>query len=323
MHENNAHDDECPARRPAPSHGRERGVLAVVILTAAMMVIEIVVGYATSSMALLADGWHMATHVGALGLASVAYAVARRYASHRAFAFGTGKVHGLAGYTSAVALSLVAIVMVVESVGRLIDPHLIDFASSLPVALIGLGVNLASVLLLHGHDDDEYEHDENGGHGHGQHEHDHNHRAALMHVIADTLTSVLAIGALLAGRFLGWLWLDAVTGIVGGLVILRWGFGLCRNAAFELLDVNPTLMLEEKIRAKLEAIDDVRVSDLHVWSIGRGARSCVITLISSSPREAHEYREQLSDFGLAHLTIEVQRCVRGHSMPGAAGLAPS
>ena len=310
MHEHAAHSEECPARKPAPSHARERGVLAVVLLTAAMMVTEIIVGYATSSMALLADGWHMATHVGALGLASAAYTLARRYASHRAFAFGTGKVHALAGYTSAVALGLVAVVMVVESAERLLHPRAIDFGSSLPVAVLGLVVNLISVLLLHRH--------EHGQHEHGQHDHDHNHRAALMHVVADTLMSALAIAALLAGRFFGWLWLDAVSGTVGGIVILKWGVDLCRNAGFELLDVNPTSTLEENIRAALETIDDVRVSDLHVWSIGRGAQSCVITLISSRPREAHEYRERLARFDLAHLTIEVRRCVQGHAVDAYA-----
>jgi len=268
-----------------------------------MMLVEIVVGYATGSMALLADGWHMATHVGALGLASGAYALSRRFASHRAFAFGTGKVHALAGYTSAVALGLVAVVMIVESVTRLLHPNQIDFISSLPVAVIGLIVNLVSVRLLHGHD----EHDEDG-----HDDHDHNHKAALMHVIADTLTSALAIAALLAGRFLGWVWLDAMTGVVGGLVILKWGVGLCRTTAFELLDVDPSLALEEKIRIALEAVDDVHVSDLHVWSLGRGARSCVVTVVSSSPRDASDYRERLAEFDLAHLTVEVRRCVEGH-----------
>jgi len=275
-------------------------VLAVVVLTAAMMLIEIVAGYVTGSMALLADGWHMATHVGALGLASLAYAMSRRYASHRAFVFGTGKVHALAGYTSAVLLGLVAIAMMVESVARLRDPHAIDFAGSLPVAVVGMFVNLASVFLLHGHDD-------HGHHDHGHDDHDHNHRAALMHVIADTLTSALAIVALLAGQFLGWIWLDATSGIVGGCVILRWGFVLCRAAAFDLLDVNPTSALEESICAALEAIDDTRVTDLHVWSLGPGAVSCVATVITANPRQPREYREQLARFELAHLTIEVQR----------------
>lgn len=302
MHDEIATPEECAARRALAPRRRERGVQLVVLLTAAMMGVEIVVGYATNSMALLADGWHMATHVGALGLASAAYWVSRRFAGHRAFAFGTGKVRALAGYTSAVALGLVAIAMVVESLQRLLRPHVIDFVSSLPVAVLGLVVNLVSVFLLHAHDDD-HDHD---------HEHDHNHRAAFMHVIADTFTSGLAIAALLAGRFLGWSWLDAVSGIVGGLVILKWGVGLSRSAAFELLDVALSSALEDEIRLALEALDDVRVRDLHVWSLGGGAKSCVVTLVTAAPRDARSYREALARFALAHLTIEVQRCEEGH-----------
>ncbi len=303
MQDELATPEECAARRAPVPRRRERGVQLVVLLTAAMMGVEIVVGYATHSMALLADGWHMATHVGALGLASAAYWVSRRFAGHRAFAFGTGKVRALAGYTSAVALGLVAIAMVVESLERLLRPHAIDFVSSLPVAVLGLLVNLVSVFLLHAHEDEDDDHDG---------EHDHNHRAAFMHVVADAFTSVLAIAALLAGRFLGWAWLDAVSGIVGGVVILKWGAGLSRNAAFELLDVSPSSAVEDEIRVALEALDDVRVSDLHVWSLGGGKKSCVVTVITAAPHEARWYREALARFELAHLTIEVQRCEEGH-----------
>ena len=302
MHDRLSDHEECAARRPVAYRRKERGVQLVVLLTAAMMVVEIAVGYTTNSMALLADGWHMATHVGALGLASGAYALSRRYAAHPAFAFGTGKVHALAGYTSAVALGFVALAMIAESCGRLIDAHAIDFARSLPVAVIGLVVNVASVLLLHVHDGHEE-----------QHGHDHNHRAAFVHVVADTLTSGLAILALLAGRFLGWRWLDAVSGIVGGVVILKWGVGLSRGAAFELLDVDPSCTLAGDIQAALEALDDVRVRDLHVWSIGGGAKSCIVTVVTSQPSEVDRYRERLADFDLAHLTIEVQRCSGNHA----------
>lgn len=303
MHDEVATEEECAARRAPVPRRRERGVQLVVLLTAAMMGVEIVVGYATHSMALLADGWHMATHVGALGLASAAYWVSRRFAGHRAFAFGTGKVRALAGYTSAVALGLVAIAMVVESVERLLRPHAIDFVSSLPVAVSGLLVNLVSVFLLHDDEDEDEDHDG---------EHDHNHRAAFMHVVADAFTSVLAIAALLAGRFLGWAWLDAISGIVGGIVILKWGAGLSRDAAFELLDVSPSSAVEDEIRVVLEALDDVRVRDLHVWSLGGGKKSCVVTVVTAAPREARCYREALARFELAHLTIEVQRCEQGH-----------
>lgn len=276
------------------------------LLTAAMMVLEVVVGYVTNSMALLADGWHMATHVGALGLASAAYWVSRRFAGHRAFTFGTGKVRALAGYTSAVALALVAIAMVAESVNRLRSPAAIDFVSSLPVAVLGLVVNIASVFLLHVHDDD----------GDDEHDHDHNHRAALLHVIADTFTSGLAIVALVTGRLLGWEWLDALAGIAGGLVILKWGASLVRSTSFELLDVSFSTSLEDDIRSELEALDDVRVRDLHVWSLGGGKKSCVVTVITAAPRETRCYREALARFELAHLTIEVQRCEEGHGQVG-------
>jgi cation diffusion facilitator family transporter len=298
----------CAARAPREQHRRERGVQRVVLLTAVMMVLEIVAGYATGSMALLADGWHMATHVGALGLASAAYALSRRYASHRAFAFGTGKVRALAGYTSAVGLGLVALVMIVESVARWVVPHAIDYASSLPVAVLGLVVNLGSLALLHTHDEHHHA-------AHEAHDHDHNHRAALMHVAADALTSVLAILALLAGRYVGWSFLDALAGVVGGVVIVHWGFGLARSAGVELLDVVPSARLEEQIRSALEAVDDVRVADLHVWPLGAGARSCVVTLRTALPRDVADYRKLLATFDLAHLTIEVERCATGHAAP--------
>lgn len=274
----------------------------VVMLTAATMVAELAVGYGAHSMALVADGWHMATHVGALGLATVAYGLSRRFAGHRAFTFGTGKMRALAGYTSAIALGLVAVVMMMESFERLFRPHAIDFAVSLPVAVLGLVVNLASVFLLHAPDDAGDHHEP----------HDHNHRAAFVHVVADTLTSTLAIVALLVWRLGGWVWLDAACGIIGGLVILNWGAGLSRAAAVELLDVAPSPLLEDEIRGALESLDDVRVRDLHVWSLGGGVKSCVVTLATAMPRDTHSYRGALSRFALEHLTIEVQRCEGDH-----------
>jgi cation diffusion facilitator family transporter len=258
-----------------------------------------VAGYATGSMALVADGWHMATHVGALGIASLAYVLSRRFASHPAFAFGTGKVHALAGYTSALALGFVALAMMVESLSRLAQPSAIDFSASLPVAIVGLVVNLASIWLLELRE---------GDHQHG-HEHDHNHRAALVHVAADAMTSALAVAALLAGRWLGAAWLDPVTGIVGGIVILKWGLDLCRSAGCELLDVNPDSSPVEEVRKALERVDDVRVRDLHVWTMGLGRRSCVATIVTATPRDVDHYRAQLAPLGLTHLTIEVRRCM--------------
>jgi len=321
--------------------GREEGVRWVVALTAVTMIVEIAVGYSTGSMALLADGWHMATHVGALTLASVAYVLARRYAAHRAFAFGTGKVHALAGYTSAILLGVAAVSMLLESVSRLLQPLTVDYTAALPIAVIGLAVNVLSVVLLSAHHDHsgpahEVEHPGGGhghahgghGHAHGSHGHahgsvatapamtvaseDHNHRAVLLHVLTDAFTSVLAIFALFAGKWLAVPWLDAVTGIVGGIVILHWAFGLTRGAGAELLDVVPSEHLETAIRRALEEMDDVQVRDLHLWSLGGGQRSCLVTLITSTPREPQVYHEALASFRLAHLTIEVQRTQHGH-----------
>jgi cation diffusion facilitator family transporter len=196
----------------------------VVVITAVMMVAELVIGTLTNSMALTADGWHMATHPGALGLSATAYWFARTRARESSFTFGTGKVYALAGYTSAVVLGLVAVLMVVESCRRLAHPLPIHFKEALPVAILGLLVNLASVKLLDADDHDDHDDHEGHGHGHGGHGgQDHNLRAAYFHVLADAFTSVLAIGALVGGRYAGWTFLDPVMGIVGGLVILRWG----------------------------------------------------------------------------------------------------
>ncbi|MDQ3369572.1 MAG: CDF family Co(II)/Ni(II) efflux transporter DmeF [Myxococcota bacterium] len=278
------------------------------------MVLEIAVGYTAGSMALLADGWHMATHVVALGMASLAYVIARRFESHHAFTFGTGKIHTLAGYTSALLLAIVAVGMIVESASRLVTPRTIDVASSLPVAIVGLLVNIVSVKLLHGGAEHDHEHDGD------PHDHDHNHRAAVMHVLADILTSALAIVALVAAQLLGWSWLDPITGIVGGLVIGKWSFGLCKTAALELLDVDPSASFQLQIREALEQIDDVRVHDLHVWSLGRGARSCVVTVTSATPRETTEYRRRILEVcPLSHLTVEVLRCDGEHRSQPSAG----
>lgn len=284
----------CPLRTPPPAHRRERGVQLVTLLTAIMMGIEISVGYMTRSMALLADGWHMASHVGALGMASLAYAWSRRLAAHPSFVFGTGKVQALAGYTSAIVLGVVALLMGTESSARLLWPERIDFVTSLPVAVVGLFVNLASVGILHVHDDETEE------------EHDHNHRAAFFHVVADTLTSALAIVALLCGRWFGWTWVDSVSGLVGAVVILRWAITLCRSASVELLDLSLGVQLEDSIRDALESVGETSVRDLHVWSLGGGARGCLATLVATSGGDREAYRRALQPFGLRHLTLEIE-----------------
>lgn len=285
----------------------------VVLLTCLMMVGELIVGYLTNSLALTADGWHMATHAGALGMASVAYWFARTRSRETAFSFGTGKVHALAGYTSAIILAVVALWMMYEAGARLLHPVSIAFGEALPVAVIGLLVNLVSVKLLHvehdraGHGEHEdahghhHEHDE-----HEQHHGDHNLRAAYVHVLADAFTSVLAILALVGGRYFGWRFLDPMMGIVGGLVISRWSYGLCKGAARQLLDMVPSTNLAARIRERLESVPGTSVVDLHVWEIGPGARACLASLVTKEPRSPLVYSENLRQHeGLAHVTVEV------------------
>lgn len=293
----------------------------VVVLTFTMMVGELIVGYLTNSLALTADGWHMATHAGALGMAALAYWFARTRSREAAFSFGTGKVHALAGYTSAIILAVVALWMMYESASRLLHPLSIAFREALPVAVLGLLVNLASIKLLHvdhdhGHDhhddedhDDDHDHDDHAPHDHDHKGHgDHNLRAAYVHVLADAFTSVLAILALVGGRYFGWKFLDPMMGIVGGIVISRWSFGLCKSAAKQLLDMVPSPELATRIRNRLEAFSGTEVVDLHVWEIGPKARACIACVVSETARNPLEYADELRNHeNLAHVTVEVHR----------------
>ena len=287
-----------------------RRTLWVVALTALMMVGEIAAGLVFNSMALLADGFHMATHAGALAVAAAAYAFARRHAADRRFSFGTGKVGDLSGFASALVLAVVALGIGVESVGRLFDPSPVAFGEATLVAIVGLAVNVASVFLLSGG------HGDGHGHGHGhQHEHHHHHghdhahhdnnlRSALAHVLADALTSVLAIVALLAGRYLGWIWLDPVMGIVGGAVIAVWAWNLLRDTAAVLLDTSDP-HLEAEVREQVEGPGDAQITDLHVWRIGPGAHAAIVSVAGSVDRET--IRERLVPVHeLAHVTIETR-----------------
>jgi cation diffusion facilitator family transporter len=289
-----------------------RRTLWVVALTAAMMVGEIAAGWLTGSMALLADGFHMATHASALGIAAAAYAYARRHAHDRRFTFGTGKVGDLAGFASAVILALIAVGIGVESVGRLLAPQPVAFAEATVVAVIGLAVNITSALLLsggggHGHD---HHHSHNHEHGYGHHHthaarhRDNNLRSAFVHVVADTFTSVLAIVALLAGRFLGWAWLDPVMGIVGAAVILVWSRTLLWDTAAILLDrTDPSL--EAEIREQVEGKGDATITDLHVWRVGPGAHAAIVSVTGGVDGDA--VRKQLASIHeLAHVTVEVR-----------------
>lgn len=275
----------------------------VVALTFVMMIGEIAAGYITGSMALLADGFHMATHVAALGIAAAAYGFARRHASNARYSFGTGKVGDLAGFASAMVLGLVSLGIAVESVLRLFQPTNVAFTEATVIAVIGLAVNIASAFLLmgnHGHHGHDHGHSHDHDHGH---HHDNNLRSAYVHVLADALTSVLAIAALLAGRYLGWVWLDPAMGIVGAIVIAKWAYGLMRDSAAVLLDTTDEPVAAE-IR-ELLATDDVRISDLHVWQVGPGARAAIVSVVASASVSADTIRERLAPVHeLSHLTVE-------------------
>lgn len=302
MHDKVA-EQECPVHAESPVLSQnERRTRWVVALTAAMMIAELVVGTMTQSLALTADGWHMATHAGALGGAALAYWFARTRATLRSFTFGTGKITALAGYTNALVLALVAVLIMIEAGSRLLHPVAVDFAEALPVAVLGLLVNLFSVKLL---DVDA----ERFSPQHGSRGRDHNLRAAYFHVLADTLTSVLAIAALIGGRYAGLVFLDPLMAIIGGLVILRWSVGLCRGSARQLLDMISSDEIARAIRQQVESLDDARVIDLHLWELGSGRLGCIASVMASIPRPVAEYREAvLTVAPIEHLTVEVERC---------------
>ncbi len=288
----------------------ERRTWFVVALPAAMMVAEIVGGTLFGSMAVVADGWHMSTHAGALGIAAFAYRFARRHARDARFSFGTGKLGELAAFASAVCLALIALLIGYEAVTRLIQPVAIHFREAIPLAALGLCVNLASAWLLF--DGDEHHHGHAHGDDHDHHDHHHHHdtnlRAAYVHVLADALTSVLAIVALTCGLFLGWTWLDPLMALVGVGVILSWSFGLMRTAGTVLLDIVPDRHLAGSVRERLEGDGD-RVCDLHLWRLGPGHVGLIAAVVSDRPQAPSFYKSRLEGIGdLSHMTIEVHRC---------------
>lgn len=276
-----------------------RRTLWVVALTSIMMVGEIVAGRVFGSMALLADGFHMATHAGALAVAAAAYAFARRHATDPRFTFGTGKVGDLAGFASAIVLGLAALGIAGESVGRLLDPRPVAFDQATLVAVLGLAVNVVSAILLAG---GHHHHHAGHDHGHGVPHRDNNLRSAYLHVLADALTSLLAIVALLAGRYLGWVWLDPAIGIVGAAVIARWSWGLMGDTAAVLLDTTEP-KLEATVRGQVEAGGDARITDLHIWRVGPEAHAAIVSVTGGVDGEA--VRARLAGVrGLAHVTVE-------------------
>ena len=291
----------------------ERSTTRVMLLTAVMMVVEVVAGTALGSMALLADGWHMATHVAAFGIAVFAYRYARQHADNPQYTFGTGKVSVLGGFASAVALAVVALVMGLESVARMLAPHPILFNEAIAVAVVGLVVNVVSGLLLHAHADHDHDHDETPGQ---VHHHDHNLRAAYLHVLADALTSVLAIVALVAGKYFGWTWLDPMMGLVGAAVIARWSWQLIRDSSQVLLDGTADANILGAIRDAIERDADNGVADLHVWQVGPHHLSAAVSLVTQHPKAPEHYKHLLRDIPrLAHVLIEVNPC---HGRPGIA-----
>jgi cation diffusion facilitator family transporter len=317
------------------NRGAERRTWIVVGITAVTMVAEIVAGFLTGSMALLADGWHMSTHVVALSIAGIAYLLARRWSRDERFAFGTWKIEVLGAFTSALLLAVVALAMILESTLRFVRPEAISFGPALVVAIIGLLVNIACAMVLmggtghagHEHHGHERRHDHGHGHDHGHHDHDHaahdhgghdshdhdlNLKSAYIHVLTDALTSVLAIGALAAGLWMGWTWLDPAMGVVGGVLVGWWAKGLLGESARVLLDREMDPALVARIRGALQCDGDAEISDLHVWRVGRSSRAAVITVVAENPLAPETYRARVASIpGLAHVSIEVNRCPHG------------
>lgn len=283
-------------RRPA-----ETRTLVVVCLTLVTMVAEVAAGIAFGSMALLADGIHMASHAVALGIGVLVYIYTRRLAGDPRLAFGSGKLNALGGYSSAFLLGMFALVMLYESIARLITPVPIRFDLAILVAVIGLVVNGVSILLLR----DAHDHEE--GHEHDHHG-DHNLSSALYHVLADALTSVLAVAALLVGKYFGAVWLDPAMGIVGAGVVLWWAWGLIRRSGGVLLDQQGPEHLREAIRDRVESVGDSKVADLHLWSVGPSLYAAELVVVSHEPPPAETYRERLSDLSLAHIVVETRLC---------------
>jgi cation diffusion facilitator family transporter len=290
----------------------ERRTWAVIAVTTAMMVVEIVAGHLFGSMALTADGWHMSTHAGAILVSALAYSLARRHASNHRFTFGTGKFGDLAAFASAMFLGLVAIIIAWESAWRMLEPVSINFSEAILVASVGLVVNLVCAVLLHdGHHHTGHHHKH---HDHTHHDHagshggvDRNLRAAYVHVLADALTSVLAIVALVLASFYGWLWLDPLIGIVGAVVIGSWAYGLIRDSGLVLLDFVPASEdLPDEIRTII-AKENADIVDLHVWQLGPGHHGAIVSLVAKQPHSPAYYREKLSAIhDLSHVTVEVE-----------------
>lgn len=287
----------------------QKNTLRVVVLTALMMVFEIIGGYTFNSMALLADGWHMSSHAVAMGLSVLAYVLARRFSGDGRFAFGTWKIEILGGYTSAILLMLAAGLMLFQSVERLVSPSPIHYNEAIAIGVVGLLVNLICAWLLkdsHGHD-----HHHHGEHGHGDHHEDLNLRSAYVHVVADAATSVLAIIALFGGKLWGASWLDPIMGAVGAGLVGVWAYGLMRDSGRVLLDAEMNAPVVAEIREVIDASAiEAEISDLHVWRVGKGKYACIVGLLTAADATPEDFRRQLSIHEeLVHITVEVNRRV--------------
>jgi cation diffusion facilitator family transporter len=293
----------------------ERRTHIVIAITAVMMVIEITAGLLSHSMALLADGWHMSTHVIAFLITAIAYYFTRRHSTNAQFSFGTGKIGVLGGFSSAIVLSIVALLMAGESVHRIFVPLTIHFNEAIGIACVALTVNLVCAWLLNV--DHHHEHDGEDQYRHHAHGHDLNLRAAYLHVLADAFTTLLAIIALTSGKFFGWAWLDPVVGFVGSGVVFSWAYGLVRDTSGILLDRTPASSdLPDEIRRAVEGEGDSIVTDLHVWQVGAGKFAAIVSIVAHAPKSCEEYRALLSEHvELVHLTIEMQQCREDHRVP--------
>jgi len=297
------HEHHFNQHQPKSGEVRTRWV---VLLTAVMMAVEITTGILFGSMALLADGLHMASHTAALGLSVFAYIFARRRAHDPSFSFGTGKLNPLAGFASAIVLALFALLMVVESIDRFFNPVNIAYSEAIVVAVLGLLVNGISVIILR----DSHEHHDVGS----SHKHDHNLFAAYLHVLADALTSILAIAALLAAKHAGFQWMDPAMGVVGGFLVAKWSWGLLRGTGRVLVDSQVPDEILESVHKAIDG-DSVRIVDLHVWEIGPGYRAAILAVESDRPLTPPEVKDMIPDeLGIAHVTVEIhQRSGRSQS----------
>lgn len=299
----------------------ERRTRIVIAITAGMMVLEITVGLLSNSMALLADGWHMGTHVTAFLITAIAYSFSRRHAANPLHSFGTAKIGVLGGFASAIVLSVIALLMAGESIHRFFQPLTIHFNEAIGIAALGLIVNVTcALILMHGHDHDHahaHSHSGHSHHDHGHHHHQHhdlNLRAAYLHVLADAFTSLTAITALTAGKFFAWTWLDPAVGILGSGVVMSWAYSLVRDTSGILLDRTPaTCDLPDEIRKAVESDGDSMVTDLHVWQVGVGRFAAIVSIVAHEPRTSEAYRDRLREHEeLVHITIETQHCREDH-----------